>query len=182
MRRLLALVVLFVVLGACRTAAPPPAPSLEVVLVRHAEKADDGTRDPDLTDAGRARAAALAERLTGERLVAVYATEFVRTQETARPTAEAAGLDVTLEPVGTDGVPAFTARMAERVRSHLSPDGGTVLVVGHSNTTPDLAAALTGQPVEPMPETEYDRVMVVTLDADGGRLTTSRLAVPSSPR
>jgi len=181
MRRLWALTVLLVVLAAC-AAPPPPAPSLEVVLVRHAEKADDGTRDPALTAVGRARAAALAERLAGERLVAVYATEYQRTQETARPAAEAAGLDVTLEPVGSEGVEAFTARMVERVRDHVSPAGGTVLVVGHSNTIPALAAALTGVPVDPMPETEYDRVMTARLTADGGRLTTSRLAVPSAPR
>ena len=182
MRRLVALVALLAAFGACRTAAPPPAPSLQVVLVRHAEKVADGTRDPALTDAGRARAVALAERLAGERVVAVYATEFRRTQETARPAAEAAGLDVTVEPVGTDGVETFTDRMVARVRGHLSPGGGTVLVVGHSNTIPDLAAALTGETVAPMPETEYDRVMTVALDADGGRLTTSRLVVPPAPR
>jgi broad specificity phosphatase PhoE len=181
MRRLWALTALLVVLAAC-AAPPPPAPSVEVVLVRHAEKADDGTRDPPLTEAGRARAAALAERLAGERLVAVYATEFRRTQETARPAAEAAGLDVTLEPVGSDGIDAFTDRMAARLRSHVAAGGGTVLVVGHSNTIPALAAALTGVPVDPMPETEYDRVMTARLTADGGRLTTSRLAVPSAPR
>ncbi len=180
MPRLLALAALLVALGACTAA--PPAPSLEVVLVRHAEKVADGTRDPALTDRGRQRAAALAERLAGRRLVAVYATEFVRTQETARPAAEAAGLDVALEPVGSDGVDAFTARMAARVRSHVSPEGGTVLVVGHSNTVPDLAAALTGLPVDPMPETEYDRVMTVALTADGGRLTTSRFAELPAPR
>lgn len=175
MRQILLAVAL--VLGACQSAAPPAAPSLHVVLVRHAEKEADGTEDPALTDAGRQRAADLAARLVPERVVAVYSTDFRRTQETARPIAEAAGVAVTTEPIGDAGIEAFTARMAERVRSHLAVDGGTVVVVGHSNTIPNLAAALSGEPVAPMPETEYDRVIAVVLDSAGGQLTA-----PPAPR
>ena len=176
MHRLGRLAACLLVLGACRSAAPPPAPSLQVVIVRHAETAPDGTRDPSLSDAGRERAAALASRLAPERVVAVYATEYRRTQETARAIADAAGLDVTVEPVG-GSVDAFIDRLADRVRGHVAADGGTVVVVGHSNTVPALAEALAGEPVAPIAEDEYDRVVGVTLTATGGRLTA-----PPAPR
>lgn len=160
MLRLPSFLVLLIALGACQTAELPPAPS-RVVLVRHAEKADDGTRDPALTEAGRRRAEGLAADL--EAVAAVFATEYRRTQETAAPTAEAFGLDVTVVPVGTEGLEAFVDRLAGRVRAALeaAPPGSTVLVVGHSNTTPAVAEALGAGPVPPISEDEYDRVITV---------------------
>ena len=141
--------------------AQAPADTLTVVLVRHAEVTPDGTRDPGLSDAGRQRAAALAADLDG--LVAAYATEYRRTQETATPAAQAAELDVTVVPFGAGPLEAYTAALADRVRAHT---GGTVLVVGHSNTIPALAEALTGEPVAPIAEDEFDRVIRVVLGPD----------------
>ena len=45
--------------------------------------------------------------------------------------------------------------------------GQTVLVVGHSNTVPGIAAALCQCEVREMSEAEYDRVMTVRVDGDG---------------
>ena len=56
---------------------------------------------------------------------------------------------------------AFAARLR---KTH---PAGTVLVVGHSNTAPAIAAALCGCEVEPMTEAEYDRRMTVHIDGDG---------------
>jgi len=129
------------------------------VIVRHAEKMD-APGDPALTDAGHARADALARSLEGQPLVAVYATAYRRTQQTAAPAAARHGLDVTTydakQPAGE-----FADTLRARHRS------GAVLVVGHSNTAPDIAAALCGCAVAPMPETEYGRRMVVTFGTDG---------------
>src|SRR3546814_4965489 len=66
-------------LAAC-AAIPVFSPVATYVVVRHAEKVDDGSRDPSLTDAGRARAHALAELLRSRDVVAVYATDFRRTR------------------------------------------------------------------------------------------------------
>lgn len=129
------------------------------VIVRHAEKTD-GAGDPALTDAGHARAEALARSLESQLLVAVYATAYQRTQQTAAPTAARHGLDVTTYDAKQ---PAGEFAEALRSRHH----SGTVLVVGHSNTAPDIAAALCGCAVAPMPETEYGRRMVVTVGHDG---------------
>ena len=44
---------------------------------------------------------------------------------------------------------------------------GRHLVIGHSNTTPQLAEALGGDPGSPIEEMEYDRLYIVTLTVDG---------------
>jgi broad specificity phosphatase PhoE len=143
--------------------APPDA--TVVVVVRHAEKAADDPRDPTLTEAGTARAQALARRLEGAGLDAVYATQYRRTQLTAAPAAAQAGHDVTVRPVDAANAATYGADLARDLRA--LPAGSTALVVGHSNTVPGIVAAISGQPAAEMPETEYDRYTVIVLDADG---------------
>ena len=151
-------------LGACATqpggsSQPHDSATLEVVVVRHAEKLADGG-DPGLSDPGRARAQRLAGLLRASPLVAVYSTDTQRARQTAKPSADGHGLAVTIYDPRVP--PAeFVARLEE-----LHPRG-TVLVVGHSNTAPAIAAALCRCSVEPMSENEFDRVMRVRFDADG---------------
>ena len=57
-----------------------------VVIVRHAEKAANDPKDPDLSEAGRERAQTLARILKDGHITAIFTTEFKRTQETAAPT------------------------------------------------------------------------------------------------
>jgi broad specificity phosphatase PhoE len=163
--RMFAALFLASLLAACATQAPRVADPLEVVVVRHAEKLADGN-DPALSDAGRARAQRLADLLRDTPLVAVYSTDTQRTRQTAKPSADGHGLAVTIYDPRVP--PAeFVARLRE-----MHPRG-TVLVVGHSNTAPAIAAALCRCGVEPMAETEFDRVMRVRFAADG----TARLSV-----
>jgi len=157
---------------ACASSPMTAAPgTTEFVVVRHAEKAvgPDVGPDPALTDAGHARARTLALALADAPVVAVYSTAYARTRQTAAPTADAHGLPVT----PYDAREPATA-LAARLRA--AHPAGTVLVVGHSNTVPDIAAALCGCAVPPMDETEYDRRLVVTVGADGhASLATGRL-------
>ena len=85
-RWLVALSVLFA-LGGCATPRRGEA-GVTYVLVRHAEKADDDPRDPSLSAAGAKRARRLAERLHFVPVVAVYASGFRRTQQTAAAIAD----------------------------------------------------------------------------------------------
>src|SRR5207302_7571372 len=62
-----------------------------VFIVRHAEKADD-SKDAELSEAGRARAEALANMLRDSKIGVICTTEFKRTQQTAAPLAKALGL------------------------------------------------------------------------------------------
>jgi len=130
------------------------------VVVRHAEKTSDTERDPDLSVAGRMRAQQLAGLLAGRDLVAVYATEYKRTQQTARPGADAHRLPVTVYAAKSPAA-EFAARLKAAHRR------GTVLVVGHSNTVPGIVSALCDCDAAPMPESEYDRVSTVRIGADG---------------
>lgn len=153
---------LLATLAGCAGAPPQPRPEAgaRYIVVRHAEKAGGDSRDPELTPAGRERAQRLAARLRGEPLRAVYVTAYRRTQQTGEPSARGHGL----APIVYDAKrPA--AEFAAQLRRERA-DGAT-LVVGHSNTAPDIAAALCACAVEPMPETEYDRRMIVDIDAHG---------------
>jgi broad specificity phosphatase PhoE len=147
--------------------------STVVIVVRHAEKATDDPRDPTLSDAGQTRAQALAKALEHAGLDAAYSTQYRRTRQTAEPSANAAGLRVQVRPIDGGNAATYAADLARDLRA--LPAGSTALVVGHSNTVPDLVEAISGQAAADMPETEYDRYTVIILEADGGaRVITSR--------
>lgn len=138
------------------------------VVVRHAEKRSDDPHDPLLTAAGHARAQRLADLLRDAPVNAVYSTHYRRTQQTAAPTATMQGLQITTY----DSQISPVALAAQLRRTH---PAGTVLIVGHSNTAPGIAAALCDCDVAPMDESEYDRRMTVRIATEGGiALTTSR--------
>lgn len=156
-------------LGACASApAPAPSPALAFVVVRHAEKAADDARDPSLSEAGEARAAALAGLLRDRDVVAAYATGFRRTRDTAAPTAAAHAVAITPYDAA-EPAEAFAVRLR---REHAS--GGTVLVVGHSNTVPGIVSALCACEVAPIDESDYGNLYEVRIDAGGATLDRQR--------
>ena len=76
---------------------------------------------------------------------------------TAAPTATEVGVEVaSYDP---RDLPGFAA--------HLLATPGRHLVVGHSNTTPEMVEALGGDPGSPIEEFEYDRIYVVVASDDG---------------
>ncbi len=140
-----------------------------IYLVRHAEKVL-GVDDPALTPEGAARAEALADRLAGAGLTHIHSSDTKRTRDTAAPIAAAAGLEVEL--YNPRDLPAMAARLEATPGRHL--------VVGHSNTTPPLAELLGAEPgAEIVEATEYDRLYVITLDADGVSSRIERFGEPS---
>lgn len=128
-----------------------------VMVVRHAET-EASTEDPNLSIAGRERAARLVRVVHEAQPVrgvdAVYASELHRTQQTAAPLAEALALPVNVVPADTwDGLPARLKRQHH---------GENVLVVGNSTTVPQLVSTLSGQSVA-MADDEYDALYIVFL-------------------
>ena len=146
-----------------------------VILVRHAEKVD-ASADPLLSEAGLARAQALAVVTAQAGLTHVYSTPLQRTRLTATPAAEAAGLTVeTLDLSG--GGAAHIARTAETLRG--LDDDDVALVVGHSNTVPAIARALGVAEVADMSDCEYDRLIVIELKDGAARVVTGRYGAAS---
>lgn len=131
-----------------------------VFVVRHAERADGGATggmmaatDPELSDAGRARADSLAVALKDAGITAIYVTEFKRTQQTGAPLARALGVAMTTVPAKD------TAALVETIKSA----GGNVLVIGHSNSVPEVITALGVAAPVTVGDTEYDNLFVVRL-------------------
>jgi 2,3-bisphosphoglycerate-dependent phosphoglycerate mutase len=133
-----------------------------VYLVRHAEKdvSDINNQDPDLTPQGVARAEALRALLEQQPVDALYATKYIRTQNTLKPLAEERKLEV-LQYEAHD----FTKLKERILQNHR---GQTVVVSGHSNTLLPIVEALGAErPVPDISEQEYDYLFKVTLAPDG---------------
>ena len=132
-----------------------------IILVRHAEKADDGTSDPALTPLGQSRAQRLAAMLAPMEVDAVYSTPYKRTRLTGVPTAELKHLTVQeYSPNDKSFLPKLLNDYA----------GKTILVVGHSNTVPTMVNALTGKAYEQLDESEYDKLFIVERIIEEGRV------------
>lgn len=120
-------------------------------LVRHAEKTTE-KNDPSLTADGEQRAQDLAKRLSKINLTAIYSSDYIRTRDTAAPIAKRQGLDVII----------YDPRDLEGFAKNLLAQKGHILIVGHSNTTPQLSGLLGGAAGDPIVEaTEYDRLYIL---------------------
>jgi broad specificity phosphatase PhoE len=128
-----------------------------LVIVRHAEKVDQ-TKDPHVSEAGQARARALAALLAQSGAAAIYATEYQRTTETAKPLADLLGLPIQHVPA------AETARLVEQLKTRHAQD--TVVVIGHSNTVPEIVR-LYGASISPIADDDFGNVFVVVPKAGG---------------
>lgn len=131
-----------------------------VIFVRHAEKDLSIPDDPPLSAAGRERVAELTRQLVDADVVAgidaIYATPFLRTQQTAEPLS--ARLNIPIQNYDPDDNEAVLARI---LRNH---KGRIVLVVGHSDTIPGLIADLgASKKVPPIADEEYDNIYIVSI-------------------
>ena len=150
-----------------------------VIFVRHAEKAAQPADDPGLSPAGLRRVAELKRQLIDADVVAgvdaVYSTPYRRTEQTARPIAEA--LDLPLHSYDAADTEAI---MDNIVREH---KGKIILVVGHSNTLPALIGNMgASKRVPPIAEDEYDNIYIVSIPWFGKTKTIRlRYGAPYSP-
>jgi broad specificity phosphatase PhoE len=148
--------VLALALSAPPSASGTPADTAvtTVLLVRHAEKNTEWAgADQPLSTAGMLRAQELAHVLGKTDIAAIYVTPWARTRQTAEPLARLLGDSLTV----VDSI-------ATTVRGVLAHGGATVLVVGHSNTVPQILARLVGDRGLESLAVGYDDLFVVTLD------------------
>ena len=132
----------------------PDSAATTVIVVRHAEKDTMMVgADPPLSAAGILRAHELARVLADAGISAIYVTPWQRNRQTAQPLADRIGDTLTVVDAVDETV--------ERLRTRHA--GRTVLVVGHSNTVPQIIEKLAGVTIPPFVERDFDRLYVVTL-------------------
>jgi len=148
------LAILFVVQGFEFAKAQSPVVTT-VILVRHAEKGTDDPKDPELSEAGKQRAQHLAQVLKKIKVDAIYSTPYKRTRNTVAPLAEAKGISV------LDYNPSKKEELDMMLQKYA---GGTIVVVGHSNTVAGSANYLTGKiEFQNFDDSDYDNLLIVTL-------------------
>lgn len=154
MKNFFLLLSLILILGAC---TPQNSPKT-IYIVRHAEKQLVG-KDPELAYVGNVRALKLAQILEKDEIKHVFSTDYIRTRNTAKPTADKAGVEIEIyDPKNHDA-------LVEELRKR----EGNILVVGHSNTVSQLANYFVGEGEKfaDLTDLEYDFIYVVTLDKNG---------------
>lgn len=125
------------------------------ILVRHVEKVDNSA-DPDISQVGFERAMRLAALLKETKLSHIYASDFRRTRQTAKAVAD--DHQLTTEVYNSKRIEELALKL-QRL-----PAGSTVLVVGHTNTTPQLANLLLGKTrYLAFDEMDYGNIIVVTV-------------------
>ncbi|PCJ67276.1 MAG: hypothetical protein COA58_02870 [Bacteroidetes bacterium] len=130
-----------------------------LILIRHAETFGSAS-NPNLSTAGETRANELVTELENITLDVVFSTIFKRTNQTASPIAKDRSL--TIENYDHTELEAFVDSTMAIYR------GETVLVVGHSGTTPDILNILLDSTVySDIPETEYDNMYTFSVDQYG---------------
>jgi broad specificity phosphatase PhoE len=143
-------------LAPCAALADPSI----IYLVRHGEKETAG-KDPDLSAQGRARARNIATMLEKTGIRTIFSSATMRTRQTAQPLATRTGLKVQTYDAGAPKA------LVEKVKAL----NGAVLVVGHSNTLPELVRLFGGAPGADIADNEYDRLYQLVV-GPGGAITT----------
>ncbi|MEZ9819309.1 histidine phosphatase family protein [Shewanella sp. 10N.286.45.A1] len=136
--------------------------SKTVIVVRHAEKLNDGTRDPALNKEGKLRAVSLINAVPNLPLSQAFASNYQRTQLTLKPIAEANNIPINIVAT-SGGLQAHITRVVELVNG----SNGNSLVAGHSNTVPLIISALGGPNITPLKESDYGDLYLLTIKETG---------------
>jgi 2,3-bisphosphoglycerate-dependent phosphoglycerate mutase len=156
--------VVFIFLLVAATTVSAQRESTTFILLRHAERADDGSKDPEISDAGKARAQKLAQLLAQTKVDAIYSTPYKRTTLTVTPLAESKQLKI-------ENYDPMSAQLVDdMLKKH---KGGTVVICGHSNTIPANLNLLTGTTdYKNFDDTDFGNVVIVTLAEKGNAKIT----------
>jgi phosphohistidine phosphatase SixA len=125
-----------------------------IYLVRHAEKiTTKDVKDPELTAIGEFRALNIAKQLSEVGITKIFSTKYKRTIQTAQPLADYLGLEIEHYD------PRHLSEFADKIKNMQ----GNFLIVGHSNTTPQLTQLISSKEVNPIHEGEYDNLYQVII-------------------
>jgi broad specificity phosphatase PhoE len=168
----LTLICLCTLFTGCKEEKAPEGPMEPVIsifyFIRHAEKdrSDPNNNDPELNQDGLGRAMRWAEVFDAVPLDAIYSTDFERTTMTAAPTAVKKDITVQYyDPKNLD-MEQFKADNLDK----------RVLLVGHSNTTPELVNKMIGDNLySEIPD--YDNSQLYIVQIVDGKATSLVLKI-----
>lgn len=147
--------------GACSAKSTSLFKVTTVILIRHAEKSDSSTNDPILSTKGKQRANELMHIAGITGIKAIYTSKFTRTKETVEPLAQLLNL--------TPGEVNESQDIANDILTKHA--GEVVLVVGHTNSIPEVLTLLHSDIIPHIEETEFDNLFILTIySADKARL------------
>lgn len=132
-------------------------------LIRHAEKdrSDPSNANPGLTSEGIERAQKWAQYFENIKIDKIYSTDYSRTMQTAAYVAKQKNLMIeSYDPsdLYSDDFKTLT-------------NGSNVLIVGHSNTTPQFVNVIIGKDeYVNIPDDENRMLFMVTLSGDGNNV------------
>ncbi|OEK04638.1 phosphoglycerate mutase family protein [Roseivirga misakiensis] len=152
-------IILFSLLLVCSAQLVAQNEVTTFILIRHAEKSNDDPRDPNLSEEGVKRAQALKEMLREADIAALYSSPYKRTKSTVQPIAEAKGLTINTYD------PRSAAFLEDIMKEHR---GKTIVISGHSNTTPNVVNALIGKDqFKQLSESDYSKIFIVSVTEIG---------------
>ncbi|MES2759856.1 MAG: histidine phosphatase family protein [Pseudomonadota bacterium] len=152
-------------LAPCSALAEPSI----IYVVRHGEKAPGG-KDPELSEQGKTRAQNIATTLHRAGVASIFSSSTTRTRQTAQPLAQRSSLEVQTYD------PSAPKALVEKVKAQ----NGVVLVVGHSNTVPELVRLFGGASGADIADNEYDRLYQLIVGPNGAVTTVLLTSLPAT--
>jgi 2,3-bisphosphoglycerate-dependent phosphoglycerate mutase len=149
------------------------AQTTKIWVIRHAEKntSDPKDKDPELSDEGKERVAALTKLLRSQQIDTIYSTNYKRTKLTVWPLADKIGIAVNTYDA------AEQEQLAKQILAQ--KPGKRFLIVGHSNTILNLVAAFGVQkPLKELTDDDYDYLFLVTLKNKKAELKVEQYGKP----
>ena len=137
-------------------------------FIRHAEKdrSDPTNKNPSLTIQGLERANKWAVFFKDKNIAAVYSTNYIRTQQTALPIAKEQNIEII----------NYTTKELISEKFIANNKGKNIVIVGHSNTTPELVNILLGEKkYEDIADSENNNVFIVTLNKNKTTAKTQKV-------
>ncbi|ATC85815.1 SixA phosphatase family protein [Pseudoalteromonas arctica] len=121
----------------------------EIYLFRHSEKLTG--KNPALSEVGKARANNLVTFFKEYQNIHIFSSNYKRTLQTAAP----------LQAYFNTDVNVYNAGELSDLKNELLKLKGVVVVIGHSNTTPQLAELLSNEKVPAMSETQFTQYFIL---------------------
>jgi 2,3-bisphosphoglycerate-dependent phosphoglycerate mutase len=147
---------LFTALSLAQTSNEYRTAITKIIIVRHAEKADDGTKNPPLSPEGLQRAERLSTMFSDVNISKLYATPYLRTNQTLAPLSQK--FNIVIESYDSSDAD-FAKNLVQKNK------GKTIVVAGHSNSSPMLVNRLIqSEKYQKLDESVFSKMWMLTFE------------------